>query len=70
MRRPLLLLAVLLAGSCSEDDQLSHCPVPDDPHVRYVAESYRNPRACEGVRFVCTEGEPFSNECGCGCLLP
>jgi hypothetical protein len=70
MRRPALILCLILAAACSDDDR-AHCPDPQDPKVRYVENSDRDPAVCERIRFVCVEGAtPFSNECGCGCLLP
>lgn len=43
------------------------CPEPDDPAVRYVS---RDPDDCARLRFRCDPGRaPFSNACGCGCLL-
>ena len=56
--------------ACS-DDPSTMCPVATDPKVHYVADSDRDPTVCQTIRFVCAEGAtPFSNECGCGCLLP
>jgi hypothetical protein len=71
VRRLLLLIPLLLAIACSDDDDRDHCPDPDDPKVRYAEDSDRDPAVCERIRFTCVEGAtPFSNECGCGCLLP
>jgi hypothetical protein len=35
-----------------------------DPDRTYVANS---PEECAVVRFFCEEGEPFFDDCGCGC---
>lgn len=38
----------------------------DDPTKNYVGKS---PEQCMLIKYFCAEGEPFSNECGCGCQL-
>jgi hypothetical protein len=44
------------------------CPDPRDPEVHYVSD---DPAECAVVRFACEVGQqPFSNECGCGCVGP
>jgi hypothetical protein len=58
----LLLGSLLLAPAC----QTSHCPSEKNPRVHYVST---DPDECAVIRFYCDPGqEPFSNECGCGCI--
>jgi hypothetical protein len=69
--RTLVLLPVAYALSlavCS--DERAHCPSSNDPKVIYIEHSDRDPNVCLTIRFTCAEGTPFSNDCGCGCLLP
>jgi hypothetical protein len=35
-----------------------------DPNKTWVS---KDPNQCATIRFFCAEGQPFSNECGCGC---
>ncbi|MFZ4734855.1 MAG: Kazal-type serine protease inhibitor domain-containing protein [Bradymonadia bacterium] len=57
-------VAVAYDGECRAVDPA--CPDPNDPNVRYVAET---PEQCQVVRFFCeADEELFSNECGCGCV--
>ena len=44
--------------------RLLHCLV--DPRKHYVAW---DPEVCAGIRFYCTEGVPFFDQCGCGCAV-
>jgi hypothetical protein len=37
-----------------------------DPDYRYIGTSKR---ACQAIRFTCTEGTPFFDNCGCGCYV-
>jgi hypothetical protein len=47
------------------------CPDPEDPEVTYMNDSAGNPDKCAVILFTCEPGrEPFSNECGCGCVGP
>ena len=68
--RALILLPLVIALAGCTDDPSPMCPVATDPKVRYVENSDRDPRVCETIRFTCAEGAPFSNECGCGCIIP
>ncbi len=38
-----------------------------DPSRKYVAQS---PAQCATIKYFCEAGTPFSDACGCGCLLP
>ncbi len=45
------------------------CPDPSDPGVHYIDGSFEDPSICLAILFACDEGqEPFSDECGCGCI--
>jgi hypothetical protein len=39
----------------------------EDPTRSYVAQSKDQ---CALVKFFCAEGEPFFDDCGCGCTVP
>jgi hypothetical protein len=38
---------------------------PRGKNYTYIANSTEE---CATIRFICTEGTPFFNECGCGCF--
>jgi len=38
-----------------------------DPSRNYVST---DPNACMAMKFFCSEGEPFFDQCGCGCTIP
>jgi hypothetical protein len=40
----------------------SHCK--GDPSRSYIST---DPNECALIKFFCAEGEPFSDDCGCGC---
>src|SRR5512145_386167 len=39
----------------------------DAPERQYVS---RSPDECARIDFLCTEGSPFFDACGCGCTVP
>jgi hypothetical protein len=51
-------------GACEEPP----CPDPDDPNVSYISQ---DPQECATMMFDCVDPgwTPFSDHCGCGCIL-
>ena len=64
----LLVVAALLVPACESPNEATNCPDPQDPRVSYVGGSDRDPSVCATIRFICAEGAPFSDACGCGCV--
>jgi len=58
MRARILLLMIFLVA-CAPASL-------DCPEAKYVS---RDVEECKLVMFLCAEGEPFYNECGCGCTV-
>jgi hypothetical protein len=60
------------AAGCKADLPTPSCPNPNDPTVKYMNNSYRNPGACLATNaWRCDDGwKPFVDiqQCGCACI--
>ena len=64
-----IILGLLVLAACTpiEEGVIKPGPIKEGcPDAKYISTDADE---CTRIMFMCAEGEPFYNDCGCGCTL-